>query len=171
MAEGLGCKGTAGNRADRRSGLALEQAKKLAAEFRVPVVVEVILERVTNISMGTLELDTTWSNIRGPWRRITRTRRPWRRRHAGLTMRIVIAPDKFKGSLPAAAVAAAITAGLRDVCPGAARLVTIPVADGGGRGRPGRWRPAPGVRRHGAGFAALAVLDAEPRAASSWCPI
>jgi len=45
-------------------------------------------------------------------------------------MRIVIAPDKFKGSLPAAAVAAAITAGLRDVCPGA-ELVTIPVADGG----------------------------------------
>jgi tartronate-semialdehyde synthase len=33
-----------------------EHAKKLMAEFRVPVVVEVILERVTNISMGT-ELD------------------------------------------------------------------------------------------------------------------
>src|SRR5580704_5390697 len=45
-------------------------------------------------------------------------------------MRIVIAPDKFKGSLPAAEVAAAITAGLRAVCP-AAELVTIPVADGG----------------------------------------
>jgi glycerate 2-kinase len=45
-------------------------------------------------------------------------------------MRIVIAPDKFKGSLPAAAVAAAIAAGLRAVCP-AAELVTIPVADGG----------------------------------------
>ena len=45
-------------------------------------------------------------------------------------MRIVIAPDKFKGSLPAAQVAAAITAGLRAVCPGA-ELVTIPVADGG----------------------------------------
>ena len=35
---------------------ALEEAKKLIAEFSVPVVVEVILERVTNISMGT-ELD------------------------------------------------------------------------------------------------------------------
>jgi tartronate-semialdehyde synthase len=35
---------------------ALEQAKKLMGEFRVPVVVEVILERVTNIAMGT-ELD------------------------------------------------------------------------------------------------------------------
>jgi glycerate kinase len=45
-------------------------------------------------------------------------------------MRIVVAPDKFKGSLPAAAVAAAIAAGLRAVCP-AAELVTIPVADGG----------------------------------------
>ncbi len=45
-------------------------------------------------------------------------------------MRIVIAPDKFKGSLSAAQVAAAITAGLRAVCPGA-ELVTIPVADGG----------------------------------------
>jgi len=45
-------------------------------------------------------------------------------------MRIVIAPDKFKGSLPAAEVAAAITAGLRAVCP-AAEIVTIPVADGG----------------------------------------
>ena len=35
---------------------AFVEARKLMAEFRVPVVVEVILERVTNISMGT-ELD------------------------------------------------------------------------------------------------------------------
>ena len=35
-----------------------EEAKKLAANFRVPVLVEVILERVTNISMGT-DLDNT----------------------------------------------------------------------------------------------------------------
>ncbi len=34
-------------------GAAFEQAKKLAAEFRVPVVVEAILERVTNIAMST----------------------------------------------------------------------------------------------------------------------
>ncbi len=33
-------------------GAALEQAKKLAAEHRVPVVVEAILERITNISMS-----------------------------------------------------------------------------------------------------------------------
>ena len=32
---------------------AFEQANKLMAESRVPVVVEVILERVSNISMGT----------------------------------------------------------------------------------------------------------------------
>jgi len=35
---------------------ALRQAQTLAEEFSVPVVVEVILERVTNISMGT-EID------------------------------------------------------------------------------------------------------------------
>jgi glycerate kinase len=50
-------------------------------------------------------------------------------------MKIVVAPDKFKGSLPAAEVAAAVAAGLRSglaqaVGP-AAELVTIPVADGG----------------------------------------
>jgi glycerate kinase len=45
-------------------------------------------------------------------------------------MKIVIAPDKFKGSLPAAEVAAAIAAGLRAEWP-AAELVTVPVADGG----------------------------------------
>ncbi|MBV9796382.1 MAG: glycerate kinase [Actinobacteria bacterium] len=43
-------------------------------------------------------------------------------------MRIVIAPDKFKGSLPATEVAAAIAAGLGGT---GAELVTIPVADGG----------------------------------------
>jgi glycerate 2-kinase len=45
-------------------------------------------------------------------------------------MKIVVAPDKFKGSLPATEVAAAIAAGLRAELPGA-ELVTIPVADGG----------------------------------------
>ncbi len=55
VAEGLGCKAL---RVDRPDDLqsAFEQAKKLLVEFRVPVLVEVILERVTNISMGT-ELD------------------------------------------------------------------------------------------------------------------
>jgi glycerate 2-kinase len=45
-------------------------------------------------------------------------------------MRIVVAPDKFKGSLPAAEVADAIAAGLRAELP-SAEVVTIPVADGG----------------------------------------
>jgi glycerate 2-kinase len=45
-------------------------------------------------------------------------------------MKIVVAPDKFKGSLPAAEVAGAIAAGLRAELP-AAEVVAIPVADGG----------------------------------------
>ena len=45
-------------------------------------------------------------------------------------MRVVVAPDKFKGSLPAVEVADAIAAGLRAEWP-TAELVTIPVADGG----------------------------------------
>jgi tartronate-semialdehyde synthase len=55
VAEGLGCKALRVHRPDELLR-AFEEAKKLMAEFRVPVVVEVILERVTNISMGT-ELD------------------------------------------------------------------------------------------------------------------
>src|SRR5580704_12492798 len=45
-------------------------------------------------------------------------------------MKIVVAPDKFKGSLPATQVASAIAAGLHAVLPDA-ELVTVPVADGG----------------------------------------
>jgi glycerate kinase len=45
-------------------------------------------------------------------------------------MRVVAAPDKFKGSLSAAAAAAAIAAGVRDVVPGAA-CELVPMADGG----------------------------------------
>jgi glycerate 2-kinase len=45
-------------------------------------------------------------------------------------MKIVVAPDKFKGSLPATQVAAAVAAGLHAGRPGA-EVVTIPVADGG----------------------------------------
>ncbi|MGR6964011.1 glyoxylate carboligase [Geodermatophilus sp. URMC 61] len=55
VAEGLGCKALRVQEPDR-IGPALEEAKKLLVEHRVPVVVEIILERVTNISMGT-ELD------------------------------------------------------------------------------------------------------------------
>ena len=51
-------------------------------------------------------------------------------------MKIVVAPDKFKGSLPATQVAAAIAAGLRS---GDAELVTIPVADGMNAPPPRAW--------------------------------
>ncbi|WP_427886853.1 glyoxylate carboligase [Kribbella sp. GL6] len=55
VVEGLGCKAL---RVSEPDGIlpALEQAKKLMVEHRVPVVVEVILERVTNVSMG-VEID------------------------------------------------------------------------------------------------------------------
>lgn len=48
----------------------------------------------------------------------------------GKRMRIVIAPDSFKGSIGAEAAAAAMAAGVRRAYP-AAEIVEIPVADGG----------------------------------------
>lgn len=51
VAEGLGCKAIRVTD-PAELGAAFERARKLAAEFRVPVVVEAILERVTNISMS-----------------------------------------------------------------------------------------------------------------------
>ncbi|MFQ6326892.1 glyoxylate carboligase [Nocardia sp. CWNU-33] len=52
VAEGLGCKAI---RVFDPAGIrpALEDAKAMLARYRVPVVVEVILERVTNVAMGT----------------------------------------------------------------------------------------------------------------------
>ncbi|MDF3091547.1 glyoxylate carboligase [Burkholderia semiarida] len=55
VAEGLGCKALRVFKPEEIEP-ALRQAQTLAEEFSVPVVVEVILERVTNISMGT-EID------------------------------------------------------------------------------------------------------------------
>jgi tartronate-semialdehyde synthase len=55
VAEGMGCKALRVNEPGKILP-AFEEAKKLMAQYRVPVVVEIILERVTNISMGT-EID------------------------------------------------------------------------------------------------------------------
>lgn len=47
-----------------------------------------------------------------------------------MTLRVLIAPDKFKGSLTAAEVATAVATGLATELPDA-ELITLPVADGG----------------------------------------
>ncbi|MBE0010595.1 MULTISPECIES: glyoxylate carboligase [unclassified Arthrobacter] len=56
VAEGLGCKAIRVREADDLQA-AFEKARALMSEFRVPVVVEVILERVTNIAMGAAGID------------------------------------------------------------------------------------------------------------------
>jgi tartronate-semialdehyde synthase len=52
VVEGLGCKAIRVREPDQIQA-ALQQAKELMNKHRVPVVVEVMLERVTNIAMGT----------------------------------------------------------------------------------------------------------------------
>ena len=61
-------------------------------------------------------------------------------------MRVVIAPDSFKGSITAIAAAAALAAGWRDARP-ADVVTTLPLADGGDH-HPHR---APIPRRAGTG--------------------
>jgi len=55
VAEGLGCKAIRVHRQEEIDP-AIQQAEKWMAQYKVPVVIEVILERVTNIAMGT-EID------------------------------------------------------------------------------------------------------------------
>jgi len=55
VAEGFGCKAIRVSDSEKIAG-ALKEARALARECRTPVVVEILLERVTNISMGT-EID------------------------------------------------------------------------------------------------------------------
>ena len=55
VVEGLGCKAIRVSRQEEM-GPALAQAERWMAQYRVPVVIEVMLERVTNIAMGT-EID------------------------------------------------------------------------------------------------------------------
>ena len=120
VAEGLGCKAIRVTEPDDILP-ALETAKKLMVEYRVPVIVEVILERVTNVSMGTA--DRRGHRVRG-------TRRERRRRtHRGvcqprLMNRVLLAPDKFKGTLTAREVAGALRAGILAARPGA-RVDTV----------------------------------------------
>lgn len=45
-------------------------------------------------------------------------------------MRVVVAPDSFKGSLSAAQVCAAVAEGVRRAAPGA-DVAAVPMADGG----------------------------------------
>jgi tartronate-semialdehyde synthase len=52
VVEGLGCKAIRVHKQEEIDP-AIEQAEKWMAEYKVPVVVEIILERVTNIAMGT----------------------------------------------------------------------------------------------------------------------
>ncbi len=55
VAEGLGCKAIRVHHPEELEG-ALAQARAWMAQYRVPVVVECLLERITNIAMGT-EID------------------------------------------------------------------------------------------------------------------
>jgi tartronate-semialdehyde synthase len=55
VAEGLGCKAIRVRTPNEFKG-AFAEARRLMAEHRVPVVIEFILERVTNVSMG-VEID------------------------------------------------------------------------------------------------------------------
>ncbi len=55
VVEGLGCRALRVTEPEKLEG-ALRQAREMAQQYRVPVVVECILERVTNIAMGT-EID------------------------------------------------------------------------------------------------------------------
>ena len=54
-------------------------------------------------------------------------------------MKVVVAPDKFKGCLSASDVAAAIAGGIAAVDP-AIEVVQIPMADGGEGTVDARWR-------------------------------
>ncbi len=55
VAEGLGCKAIRVHKQEEIDP-AIEQAERWMAQYRVPVVIEIMLERVTNIAMGT-EID------------------------------------------------------------------------------------------------------------------
>ena len=128
VVEGLGCKAIRVTEPDDLLP-AFERAKQLMKEHRLPVVVEVILERVTNVSMGT-EIDGV---VEFEELALARRGRPHGDRTAGLDAAmptVLIASDKFKGSLTAAQVADAVAEGVRRARPDV-RVESVPVADGG----------------------------------------
>ena len=98
VAEGLGCKAV---RVEDPNDLraAFDKAKALMGEFQVPVVVEVILEKVTNISMGVEINAVNEFEELAEIRALTPPPPSWHCRPKPCA--IVIAPDKFKGSLSA----------------------------------------------------------------------
>ena len=55
VVEGLGCKAIRVHKQEEIDP-AIQQAEKWMAQYKVPVVIEIILERATNIAMGT-EID------------------------------------------------------------------------------------------------------------------
>jgi tartronate-semialdehyde synthase len=56
VVQGLGCKALRVTAPIEKIGDALRQAREMAQQHRVPVVVECILDKVTNIAIGT-EID------------------------------------------------------------------------------------------------------------------
>jgi glycerate kinase len=84
--------------------------------------------------------------------------------------RVMLAPDKFKGTLTAAEVAGHLADGIRSAAP-ATEIVTVPVSDAAlsrwadvvaaATGTDRRRDPGAGAAG-GAGFAAIALLGARP---------
>jgi glycerate 2-kinase len=81
-------------------------------------------------------------------------------------MRVIVAPDSFKGSIGAADAAAALAAGWRSVRPGD-ELVELPLADGGEGTVDVLAAAVPGSRRH---FAEVSG-PGERRVTASWLEI
>lgn len=84
-------------------------------------------------------------------------------------MRILVAPDKFKGSLDAGSAARAIARGLARVHPGAEILIR-PIADGGEgfmetlhRGLPGVWITCPAIDARGREISARYLVCDSPQ--------
>ncbi len=85
--------------------------------------------RAFNVIAAPAEADMTTGPRRGAAGAPDGTPRP-QHHGPGQSAHVVVAPDKFKGTLTAPQVAAHVAAGLRRACPGVP-VITLPVADGG----------------------------------------